>query len=68
MCEQLETTARTLAVQGHLSGDQLTTKTSFTIPYVSWGLKNPNTPSLRVNSTVEIAVHTVGQIKLLAAH
>jgi polyisoprenoid-binding protein YceI len=53
----------TLVVQVHLAGDSLTADTRFTIPYVSWGLKNPSTLFLRVNDTVDIAIHAVGQIK-----
>lgn len=58
----------TLVVQAHLEGDQLTANTSFSIPYVSWGIKNPSTLFLRVNNTVEIAIQAVGHIKLVAAH
>jgi polyisoprenoid-binding protein YceI len=58
----------TLVVQAHLEGDQLTANLSFSIPYVSWGLKNPSTLFLRVNNTVEIAIQAVGHIKLVAAH
>jgi len=57
----------TLVVQAHIEGDQLTANTSFSVPYVSWGLKNPSTLCLRVNNTVEIAIQAVGHIKLLAA-
>jgi polyisoprenoid-binding protein YceI len=58
----------TLVVQARLAGEQLTADTHFTIPYVSWGLKNPSTLFLRVNDTVDIAIHASGQIKLNAAH
>lgn len=57
----------TLVIQAHLAGEQLTADTHFTIPYVSWGLKNPSTLFLRVNDTVDIAIHAAGQIKLTAA-
>jgi polyisoprenoid-binding protein YceI len=57
----------TLVVQAHLTGQQLTADTHFSIPYVSWGLKNPSTLFLRVNDTVDIAIHLAGQIKLSAA-
>jgi polyisoprenoid-binding protein YceI len=57
-----------LVIQAHLAGEQLTADTQFTIPYVSWGLKNPSTLFLRVNDTVDIAIHAAGQIKFAAAH
>ena len=57
----------TLVVQAHLVGDRLTADTEFTLPYVSWGLKNPSTLFLRVNDTVDIAIHAAGQMKLEAA-
>jgi polyisoprenoid-binding protein YceI len=57
-----------LVIQAHWVGNQMTADTIFTIPYVSWGLKNPSTLFLRVNDTVDIAIHAVGQIKLPASH
>ena len=57
----------TLVVQAHLGGEQLTADTQFTLPYVSWGLKNPSTLFLRVNDSVDIAIHAAGHLKL-AAH
>jgi polyisoprenoid-binding protein YceI len=58
----------TLVIQAHLVGDHLTADTQFTIPYQSWGLKNPSALFLRVNDTVDIAIHAAGQIKLASAH
>jgi polyisoprenoid-binding protein YceI len=52
----------TLIVLARLAGRQLTADTQFRIPYVSWGLKNPSTFLLRVNDTVDIAVHAVGRL------
>jgi len=53
----------TLIVHAHLTGNQLTADTSFNVPYVSWGLKNPSTLFLRVNDSVDIAIHAVGEIR-----
>ena len=58
----------TLVIQAHLAGEQLTADAQFTIPYQDWGLKNPSTLFLRVDDTVDLAIHTVGRIKLAAAH
>jgi polyisoprenoid-binding protein YceI len=58
----------TLVVRAYLAGERLTADTQFTIPYVSWGLKNPSTLFLRVNDTVDIAIHAAGQIKSVVAH
>jgi polyisoprenoid-binding protein YceI len=56
-----------LVVQAHLAGEQLTADMQFSVPYVTWGLKNPSTLFLRVNDTVDIAIHAAGQIKLAPA-
>jgi polyisoprenoid-binding protein YceI len=56
----------TLVVQVHLAGNQLTAETSFTIPYVSWGLKNPSTLFLRVNNTVDMTIRAVGRVRASA--
>ena len=57
-----------LVIQAHLGGEHLTGDTQFTIPYVSWGLKNPSTLFLRVNDTVDIGIHFAGQMKIAPAH
>jgi len=54
----------TLIVQANVTGEQFTASMTFSIPYVSWGLKNPSTLFLRVNNTVEIAIQAVGHIRL----
>ena len=58
----------TLSVQANATGEQLTASVTFSVPYVNWGLKNPSTLFLRVNSTVDIAIQAVGHIRLVAAH
>jgi polyisoprenoid-binding protein YceI len=48
----------TLPVQVRISNGQASAKTSFTIPYVKWGMKNPSTFLLRVSDKVEIEAAT----------
>ena len=38
---------------------RFTASTSFLVPYVKWGMKNPSTLFLRVNDKVKIEIHTV---------
>ncbi len=58
----------TLVVNARLAGDRLTAGTNFSVPYVSWGLKNPSRLFLHVSDTVEIAIHAAGQLKPSATH
>jgi polyisoprenoid-binding protein YceI len=44
------------------SGDRLRAKVHFTMPYVSWGIKNPSTLFLRVGETVDIDLDASGHI------
>ena len=53
----------TLEVKARVEGQILTADTSFAIPYVAWGLKNPSALFLRVNDQVNIHIHAVGQLK-----
>jgi polyisoprenoid-binding protein YceI len=56
---QHEMTAEVLL---QVAGDQATVATHFTIPYVSWGLKNPSTLFLRVSDKVDVDIHAVGHL------
>jgi polyisoprenoid-binding protein YceI len=45
-----------LPVEVQRSGDRLTLKTEFEVPYVEWGMKNPSTLFLRVDKRVRIDI------------
>jgi polyisoprenoid-binding protein YceI len=44
----------------HSAGAELTLDTDFSIPYLSWGLKNPSTFILRASDAVQLSVHASG--------
>jgi polyisoprenoid-binding protein YceI len=44
----------------HSAGAELTLDTDFSIPYLSWGLKNPSTFILRASDTVQLSIHASG--------
>jgi polyisoprenoid-binding protein YceI len=44
----------------HSAGAELTLDTDFSIPYLSWGLKNPSTFILRASDTVKLSIHASG--------
>lgn len=48
----------TIPVQVRISNGQVSAKTSFSIPYVTWGIKNPSTAFLHVGDKVEIEAAT----------
>lgn len=50
----------TLPFQIHESKDTIEADTTFPVPYVKWGMKNPSTLFLRVSDTVQIHIHTAG--------
>jgi polyisoprenoid-binding protein YceI len=57
----------TLNVQANVQGNALSADTSFVIPYIQWGLKNPSAFLLRVSDKVDIHIHAVGQIQTAGA-
>ena len=50
----------TLAIEAEF-GSGTTADTSFDVPYVKWGMKNPSTFILRVNDKVQISIHAVAR-------
>lgn len=44
----------------HTAGAEATLDTDFSIPYLSWGLKNPSTFVLRASDTVQLSIHGIG--------
>jgi polyisoprenoid-binding protein YceI len=57
-----------IPVDVRISGSDLTLDTNFSIPYISWGLKNPSTFILRASDTVQVSVHAIGQWTLDATN
>jgi len=53
----------TLDIKAEVQGNSLSADTSFAVPYIKWGMKNPSALFLRVNDTVQIHIHAVGQIR-----
>lgn len=53
----------TLDIKAEVQGNSLSADTSFAVPYIKWGMKNPSAMFLRVNDTVQIHIHAVGQIR-----
>jgi polyisoprenoid-binding protein YceI len=53
----------TLKVKTEAQGNSLSADTSFDIPYIQWGLKNPSNFLLKVGDKVQIHIHAVGLLK-----
>jgi polyisoprenoid-binding protein YceI len=53
----------TLNVTVQPGTDKLEATTKFTIPYVKWGIRNPSTFILRVSDKVDVAIHTIGNLR-----
>ena len=51
-----------LPIDVKVEPSQITVNSTFKIPYISWGLKNPNPFILRVNDNVDIAFQSVGRV------
>jgi polyisoprenoid-binding protein YceI len=52
----------TLTLPVQANGDNLRTRAHIVIPYILWGLKNPNTFLLHVSDKVEVDISAVGRI------
>ena len=52
-----------LPLKVQIAAGMVTATTRFTVPYVEWGMKNPNRVLLRVSKQVEIEVSAKGTIK-----
>ena len=52
----------TIPMQIHVDGTKATAKAQFVVPYVRWGLKNPNFLIWKAENDVEIDLNLVGQI------
>jgi polyisoprenoid-binding protein YceI len=49
-------------VDVQITGDQWSGETTFPVPYVKWGLKNPSNLFLRVKDTVILTIHASGRL------
>ena len=52
----------TLDVPVQMVGDSVTGTTTFSVPYESWGMKNPSLLFLRVDGTAEVKVTFAGRV------
>jgi polyisoprenoid-binding protein YceI len=52
----------TVPMQIHIEGTSLTAKTHFTVPYVTWGLKDPSIFILKVAKEVDIDLALAGSV------
>ncbi len=50
------------SVEVQIAGNEWTGETTFPVPYMKWGLKNPSTFFLRVKDTVNLTVHAAGRV------
>ena len=52
----------TVPMQMHIDGDHLTAKTTFQVPYVQWGLKDPSWFVLKVAKEVDVTLTLTGTL------
>jgi len=53
----------TFHFRAEANGNEVVSSTSFVIPYVQWGMKNPSNFLLRVNDKVEMNIKTTGRLQ-----
>jgi len=53
----------TFHFMAEVKGSEIVTSTSFVIPYVQWGMKNPSNFLLKVNDKVDMTVQAAGKIQ-----
>ncbi len=58
----------TVPVQEEITGGQWKGTAKFTVPYISWGLKSPNSFLLKVDPTVEVELQLSGAIRPAATN
>jgi len=54
----------TFPVQMHVEANIWSAKSSFTVPYAKWGMKNPSTLFLRVADEVKVEFHAAGSLAI----
>jgi polyisoprenoid-binding protein YceI len=54
-------------VQAELNGDHWKSSTKFSVPYIQWGLKSPNTFLLKADPAVEVELELSGTLQRAAA-
>jgi polyisoprenoid-binding protein YceI len=52
----------TVPAEVEMSADHWNATVHFTVPYATWGMKNPSTLFLKVNDSVEIDLTAVGNV------
>ena len=52
----------TVPMQLHIEGPKLTAKTTFKVPYVDWGLKDPSWFVFKVAKEVDVTLTLVGSV------
>jgi hypothetical protein len=57
----------TVPVQAELSGDHWKGSAKFSVPYIQWGLKSPNTFLLKADPAVDIELEMSGPLQVASA-